>query len=872
MFETATKGSAGAIGTEILSPPLVSLLLINWNYAAYVGSAIDSIKEQDYPSLEAIIVDNGSTDASSGVIAKHVGDDRRFRIIQLDRNFGQLGAYFQVFEQLRGEFVTIVDADDVLFPNFVSSHVQVHLAVPSSVSLTSSNVVEMTAEGRALTGGWGLFGRKTKPSSLGLRPRDRTPRVSTISDADYRQLAQATSTVFSGGAPWIWGPGTANMFRRSVLALVQQELKNQPYFRAADNYLNPFCHVLGGSALIDLQLSAYRIHAANYFTLRESVTLLGTGRPEFRIRAHQELRETIEFLFSRAAFFEKSFGGHFWGVFQGLLKNMPDRDRFFRNQETLKILIDNYASLRELFGEARLLAELRRILVPTAFRAVIRGAHDGRLLHRMRLRLLRDKSKSARSGAAKLLRGLNERTARKALKAHASKRRTPADVSAEFGPVSVLSCDPPIFMTGIAFREMIGIAPAFARKYGAQPAAFLIYPCWTLETQDTSAQVIRAANAHTAAYPEHKLIFLCNSAAEKDALAQGGLSAYLLNKNFSVSEAIFRPLPDMQLEFDAVYTARFVPEKRHELAGAIARVAYLSYRDTTNSASVEGPQRRFIRRLLEKHPGHSLVNPLDNGLPVRLPPDAVNAVLNRAAVGLCLSNEEGSNYASMEYMLAGLPIVSTPSLGGRDVYFDHEYCIICEPKPRAVHDAVSQLKSRNISREYIRSRTLAKIEPDRRRFVSLVNELIEKLGGTRRFAEDAWPFNTQGDWLAWKNYQDHLVDFEKASATLLAPDLLSKDAQMGPMELRAIADAIRSTPGCSLLVFGCGNDSPFWEHVNRGGRTAFLEDDPAWYEKVQPKLKDASVHLIEYGTKLSDWISLLHSSQRTRARTSPGGN
>ena len=35
--------------------------------------------------------------------------------------------------------------------------------------------------------------------------------------------------------------------------------------------------------------------------------------------------------------------------------------------------------------------------------------------------------------------------------------------------------------------------------------------------------------------------------------------------------------------------------------------------------------------------------------------------------------------ASIEYLLAGLPVVSTPSLGGRDHYFDDEYCLIAPP-------------------------------------------------------------------------------------------------------------------------------------------------------------------------------------------------
>ncbi len=63
-----------------------------------------------------------------------------------------------------------------------------------------------------------------------------------------------------------------------------------------------------------------------------------------------------------------------------------------------------------------------------------------------------------------------------------------------------------------------------------------------------------------------------------------------------------------------------------------------------------------------------------------------------------LSAEEGSSYASMEYLLAGLGVVSTHSTGGRDVYFDPDYCITCDPTPEAVRDAVAELRARNIPR------------------------------------------------------------------------------------------------------------------------------------------------------------------------------
>lgn len=58
-------------------------------------------------------------------------------------------------------------------------------------------------------------------------------------------------------------------------------------------------------------------------------------------------------------------------------------------------------------------------------------------------------------------------------------------------------------------------------------------------------------------------MFLCNTAAERELLARGGLNAHLLNKNFTVADAIFRPLADTQIEFDALDNARLDPRKRH---------------------------------------------------------------------------------------------------------------------------------------------------------------------------------------------------------------------------------------------------------------------------------------------------------------------
>ena len=80
-------------------------------------------------------------------------------------------------------------------------------------------------------------------------------------------------------------------------------------------------------------------------------------------------------------------------------------------------------------------------------------------------------------------------------------------------------------------------------------------------------------------------------------LAQG-LPAEFLNKNFTVSEQIFRPLDGVEVEFDAIYNARFVPEKRHELAALVPRVAYVTYVDGVRRSgrTIQGdPPRQSLR-------------------------------------------------------------------------------------------------------------------------------------------------------------------------------------------------------------------------------------------------------------------------------------
>ena len=134
---------------------------------------------------------------------------------------------------------------------------------------------------------------------------------------------------------------------------------------------------------------------------------------------------------------------------------------------------------------------------------------------------------------------------------------------------------------------------------------------------------------------------------------------------------------------------------------------------------------------------------------MRLSPCKVNKYLNQASIGLCLSATEGAMLSSMEYLLAGLPIVSTPSRGGRHVYYDDEYCWTVPPDPRSVAAAVKALKQKRIPRNYVRDRTLRRLTIDRRRFLGLINAIFEESASDRKL-EMPWPFEKQvtQEWLA----------------------------------------------------------------------------------------------------------------------------
>ncbi|MCA9438928.1 MAG: glycosyltransferase family 2 protein, partial [Candidatus Omnitrophica bacterium] len=92
--------------------PLVSVILTSYNYADFIGQAIDSVFEQTYRPIELIVIDDGSTDCSVEVIEDKISDSPIPVVAILQENGGQANAWNNAFKKVAGEIVCFLDSDD----------------------------------------------------------------------------------------------------------------------------------------------------------------------------------------------------------------------------------------------------------------------------------------------------------------------------------------------------------------------------------------------------------------------------------------------------------------------------------------------------------------------------------------------------------------------------------------------------------------------------------------------------------------------------------------------------------------------------------------------------------------------------------------
>jgi hypothetical protein len=163
------------------------------------------------------------------------------------------------FRAAQGQFVGFVDADDILYRDFVLTHVTVMISSKTQSAVSCSLQHNVDAAGRVL----GIHPNGTHwPQQRLPRGTYRHGHVASTVLGDIPIATYAPQCNFAH--QWLWGTTSSMMFSSQVVALIcDPPPDGRRVF--ADAYVVHFCHAIGGTVVIETPLSAYRRHGGNMY-------------------------------------------------------------------------------------------------------------------------------------------------------------------------------------------------------------------------------------------------------------------------------------------------------------------------------------------------------------------------------------------------------------------------------------------------------------------------------------------------------------------------------------------------------------------------------------------------------------------------------
>ena len=207
--------------------PGVSIVIPNYNFARFVGAAIESALSQDHPETEVIVVDDGSTDSSREVIASF---GRSVQVVY-QPNQGHIKACEVGWALARHDIIIFLDSDDLLAPAAAST---VARAWRSGISKIQWCVAVVDGDGRSVGTIFPKYPAPLEPEAIrdALLRLGNYPCPPQSANAYARQFLEACSTGDSC-TPWMGG------------------------------VLNPVAPLYGDVVTLHRPLTLYRVHGSN---------------------------------------------------------------------------------------------------------------------------------------------------------------------------------------------------------------------------------------------------------------------------------------------------------------------------------------------------------------------------------------------------------------------------------------------------------------------------------------------------------------------------------------------------------------------------------------------------------------------------------
>lgn len=265
---------------DLIKKPKVSIIITCFNLAKYLPDLIESIENQTYKNFEVIIVNDASFDETKEFLDELLSDNfinkifrslekgrfsglkiskEKYKVIHNLKNLGQFGSFLEGLKVAEGEFVCLIDADDVLMPEYLMCHLQTHMN--TSVAFTSAAQFEIDENSTVHSlVSLASSGYKNINFDMSLKTEDE---IFDLSDKikDFNVTVLDNKSCKFGN--WAWGPTSSAMMRKSAAEFLLKYPTPKDWIKGADKIAFTFLHLIGGSALISAPLFAYRRHKTN---------------------------------------------------------------------------------------------------------------------------------------------------------------------------------------------------------------------------------------------------------------------------------------------------------------------------------------------------------------------------------------------------------------------------------------------------------------------------------------------------------------------------------------------------------------------------------------------------------------------------------
>jgi len=126
--------------------PIVSIITPSFNQARYLEQTIQSVLTQDYPHIEYLVLDGGSTDSSVELIKKY---EDRFAYWISEKDSGQAEAINKGLSRAKGQIIAWLNSDDYYLPYTVSAVVRVFEENPDLV-MVYGNMLAVDEQGQTI--------------------------------------------------------------------------------------------------------------------------------------------------------------------------------------------------------------------------------------------------------------------------------------------------------------------------------------------------------------------------------------------------------------------------------------------------------------------------------------------------------------------------------------------------------------------------------------------------------------------------------------------------------------------------------------------------------------------------------------------------